>query len=171
MHNFGLRWREKSGVHLKKISDILNDYSPLKFIKSVMKVAFTETVKLWQRKIMSFVNDFKKCTIFWDITLRSPFEVNWRFGGIYHLHFLVRRISRRRNQPEIRWQAEVLLTTYFHAGFLFGLLFSPENGADVFLRNVDWLSTDCTALYPRKSTLHNYHCENLKSYNFRKTHK
>jgi hypothetical protein len=31
----------------------------------------------------------------------------------------------------------------FHAGFLLGLLFlAPENGGDVFLRNVGLLSTD-----------------------------
>jgi hypothetical protein len=27
-----------------------------------------------------------------------------------------------------------------------GLLFDPEDGGDVFLRNVTWLSTDYTAL-------------------------
>jgi hypothetical protein len=34
------------------------------------------------------------------------------------------------------------------------------------LRNVGWLSTDCTALYPRDRTLHtlNHRCENLKCY-------
>jgi hypothetical protein len=34
----------------------------------------------------------------------------------------------------------------FHAGFLLGLLFGPENGSDRFLLNVSWLSTDYTAL-------------------------
>jgi hypothetical protein len=29
---------------------------------------------------------------------------------------------------------------------LFGLLFSPEDGGDMFLRNVWWLSTDYMAL-------------------------
>jgi hypothetical protein len=33
---------------------------------------------------------------------------------------------------------------------LFGLLSNPEDGGDIFLRNVDWLSTDCTALYSER---------------------
>jgi hypothetical protein len=34
--------------------------------------------------------------------------------------------------------------------FLLGLFFDPENGWDMFLRNVGWLSTDYTASYPRR---------------------
>jgi hypothetical protein len=30
------------------------------------------------------------------------------------------------------------------------LLFDPEEGGDIFLRNVGWLSTGYTALYPRR---------------------
>jgi hypothetical protein len=37
-----------------------------------------------------------------------------------------------------------------HAGFLLGLFLYHEDGSDVFLRNVGWLSTDYTALYPRR---------------------
>jgi hypothetical protein len=33
-----------------------------------------------------------------------------------------------------------------HNGYLHGLLFDPENGRDIFLRNIGWLSTDY-ALY------------------------
>jgi hypothetical protein len=47
--------------------------------------------------------------------------------------------------------------------FLAGLFSDPENGGDMFLRNVGWLSTDYTALYPRRF-LHNHRRENLKSY-------
>jgi hypothetical protein len=77
-----------------------------------------------------------KSTIFWDITLCSPLKVNRRFGGIYRLH-LQGRISRARNQRENRWQAE---PTCFHAGFLLGLFFDPQDEVDVFPRNVGWLS-------------------------------
>jgi hypothetical protein len=36
-----------------------------------------------------------------------------------------------------------------HASFL--LFFDPENGGDVFLRNVAWLSTDYMFLYPSEN--------------------
>jgi hypothetical protein len=38
----------------------------------------------------------------------------------------------------------------FHAGFLFALLFDPEDGGDMFLRNVVELSTEYTALYHKR---------------------
>jgi hypothetical protein len=36
------------------------------------------------------------------------------------------------------------------AGFLLGLVFDPEDGSDIFLRNIGSLSTAYMALYPRK---------------------
>jgi hypothetical protein len=33
---------------------------------------------------------------------------------------------------------------------LLGLFFDSEDGGEMFLQNVGWLSKDCTALYPRK---------------------
>jgi hypothetical protein len=46
--------------------------------------------------------------------------------------------------------SEYKLATRFHAGFLLSLFFDREYGADMFLRNVSWHSTDYTALYPRR---------------------
>jgi hypothetical protein len=36
-----------------------------------------------------------------------------------------------------------------HAGFLLEFFFDPEDGGDMFLQNVGWLSID-TTLYPRR---------------------
>jgi hypothetical protein len=43
-----------------------------------------------------------------------------------------------------------MLEELLHAGFLIGLFYDLENGGDIFLRNVGLLSTDYTALYPRR---------------------
>jgi hypothetical protein len=37
-----------------------------------------------------------------------------------------------------------------NAGFLLGSLFIPENGGDIFHRNLSWLSPDYTTLHPRR---------------------
>jgi hypothetical protein len=86
-----------------------------------------------------------KSTIFWDIRSCSPMSVNRRFGGTYRLHLQDRRISRARNQ----FASRALLAPCFHAGFLLGLLFDPEDGVDMFFRNICSVSTDYTAL-PRR---------------------
>jgi hypothetical protein len=48
----------------------------------------------------------------------SPLKVNRRFGGTHRL------------------QHSPLLASCFHTGFLLGLFFDPEDGGDMFLRNV-----------------------------------
>jgi hypothetical protein len=84
-----------------------------------------------------------KSSILWDVALCNPLKFNRRFGGTYHFHLQFRRISQTRNQG-------ALLATCFHAGFFFGLFFDLEDEADMFLRNVGWLSADYTTLYPRR---------------------
>jgi hypothetical protein len=49
----------------------------------------------------------------------------------------------------------------YMTAFLLCLLFDPEEGGEMLLRNVGSLSTDCMALCTRS-----YHCENLISHNF-----
>jgi hypothetical protein len=41
---------------------------------------------------------------------------------------------------------------------LLGLFFYPENGGDMFLRNVIYLSTNYTALYPRRENSSENYC-------------
>jgi hypothetical protein len=57
----------------------------------------------------------------------------------------VAAVFRVEKEPE----QETRLATCFHAGFLLGF-FYPEDGGDIFLRYVDSLSSDYTALYPRR---------------------
>jgi hypothetical protein len=54
------------------------------------------------------------------------------------IHLQGQRISSEEN----RWQTG--------SGFLLGLVINPEDGGDMFLRNVGSLSKDYTVLYPRK---------------------
>jgi hypothetical protein len=63
------------------------------------------------------------------------------------------KLSKKPAWKQAASTARVLLATSFHAGFLLGLFFDPEDGGDMFLRNVGWLLTDYTALYPRRQTL------------------
>jgi hypothetical protein len=45
---------------------------------------------------------------------------------------------------------QVAIRAFLHAGFLLGLLPNPDDGGGIFIRNDGWLSTDYTALYPRR---------------------
>jgi hypothetical protein len=71
----------------------------------------------------------------------------------------------------------VYLSTYFientsgstycllHPGFLHDLFSDPEEGGDMFLWNVSWLSMDYMVSYSRRYTaLHNHCCDDLKFY-------
>jgi hypothetical protein len=71
-------------------------------------------------------------SVFWDMTPCTPLKVNRRFGGTCRL-----------------------LATCFYAVFLLGLFFDSEDGGEMFLRNVGWLSAVYTALYyRRKNSFH-----------------
>jgi hypothetical protein len=63
------------------------------------------------------------------------------------------RGSRTQSIPSLRRVVIsniILLVNCFHYHFSLGLLFNPEVGGNMFLRNFGWLSTDYTALYPRR---------------------
>jgi hypothetical protein len=72
-----------------------------------------------------------KSSIFWDSRPCSLLKVNGRFGETCRLHLQGPKISRARNQREV-----ALLATCFHAVPLLALFFYPEDGGDMFLRNV-----------------------------------
>jgi hypothetical protein len=57
------------------------------------------------------------------------------------------------NQPMFRMNTSPPSSFAFcllHAGFLLGLFFNPEDGSDMFLRNVSRLSANYTSLYYRR---------------------
>jgi hypothetical protein len=83
-----------------------------------------------------------KRSVFWDITPRSPLYVNRCFGGTCRLHLQGQRISQPRHQREVCY---LLLLCY-----ILCLFSDPEDGGDMFLRNVGLHSTDQTALYTRR---------------------
>jgi hypothetical protein len=51
------------------------------------------------------------------------------------------------------------------AGLMLGVLNNPEEGGDMFLRNVD-PSPNYKALQPRRPFFYSYGCKNLRSYTF-----
>jgi hypothetical protein len=79
-------------------------------------------------------------------------------SGGYESYYLLgyNAVSSVESKPKFRRNispppsGSTLLATCFQAGFLLGLFFDPEDGDDMFLRNVSWPSTDYTALYPRR---------------------
>jgi hypothetical protein len=70
-------------------------------------------------------------------------------GWLQYVRFLAVDIYDRHTK---------LCLLLFYASFLLPILFDPEEGGDMFLRNVGWLATDYLALYPRR---HNSLCSSL----------
>jgi hypothetical protein len=90
---------------------------------------FAFTAKSWNCEIKP--SKTLKSSNFWDITPCSLLKAIRRFEGACRLLAL-------------------LACHMLHACFLLGLFFDPKDGYDMFLRNVAWLSTDYTTLYPRR---------------------
>jgi hypothetical protein len=84
-----------------------------------------------------------KSTIFWDITLCSPLNVNRRFGGTYRLHLQGRRISWARNQQS----SACHLLSYW---FLTRLILRPWRWRRYIPPKRRLTFNDYTALYPRR---------------------
>jgi hypothetical protein len=75
-----------------------------------------------------------KSTNFWDITPCSPLSFIRRFRGTYRLD-----LQGRKNKPNKKPGGKHIATC-FHAGFLL----DPEDGGDMFLRNVGFLPSAFT---------------------------
>jgi hypothetical protein len=104
-------------------------------------------IVLHNEELKSYAHDILlKSSIFWDITLCSPLEVVRRFGEICHLSIQSRRMSRARNQREIRWQAK-----------------KQEDGGDSSSETSIVFQRTIRRYIPEDRTLHNHRCENLKS--------
>jgi hypothetical protein len=84
-----------------------------------------------------------KSSVFWDITPCSPLKST--------------DVSEEHAPPHSGLKGKQSKETS-----ILDLLFNPDEGGDILLRNVGGLSTDYTALYPRRK---NHLCENLRSYN------
>jgi hypothetical protein len=89
-----------------------------------------------------------KSFVFLDVKPHNPLKFKWRFGRTLSFHL------------QIKYCAKQETTMKEVSGFLLWLILRPEDGGDLFLRNVIWFLMDYTALYPRS-----HRCENLKFYN------
>jgi hypothetical protein len=87
-----------------------------------------------------FIAVVMKSIIIWDMTPCTLLSVNRCFGGTYRLH-LQNRINKFSKKTASRWCLAFFCWTYF---------FDPEDGGDMFLRNVRWNSMDYTASYTRR---------------------
>jgi hypothetical protein len=70
-----------------------------------------------------------KSSVFYDITPRGPLKVNRRFEETCRLHLQRREISQIRNQHEAGSKQSMVYID-------FSLLIDPEDGGEIFLRNV-----------------------------------
>jgi hypothetical protein len=108
----------------------------------------------------------------WDISIissiwgshSSGYEEFWFLGYdstpcsmLKVLEGTLRSSSGLKNKPSkkqawSRQQAELHTCYLLYADFLPGLLFTPEDGSDMFLWNIGLLSMDCMTLYLRRQT-------------------
>jgi hypothetical protein len=79
----------------------------------------------------------ESCSDTESIERKRNAELIWTLCVFYN--FITQWVQTEKNR----------LTTCFHDSYLLGL-FDPEDGGDMFLRNVSWFSPGYKALYPRR---------------------
>jgi hypothetical protein len=95
--------------------------------------------------INKLINYTPKKSVFWDITLCNPFEINRRYGGTCHLHIRAWRwISQARYQCVPGSKKSTALAWF--------ILQHKDEGKG-FSRNVGWLSMYYAMVYPKR---HNF---------------
>lgn len=72
----------------------------------------------------------------WVIIPYCMLKVNWSLGGTFHISLQGWIVRQVRNHHEACF-----------SGFLFILLFSPEDGNNMVLQNITWLSVYYMALF------------------------
>jgi hypothetical protein len=95
-------------------------------------------------------------TIFWDIRPCSPFKVNRRCGGIYRFHLQGPERSRARNQLCFPPAFPLVSCSAYSSTRKMEAICSSVTSVCFQRTTQCYISED--------GTLHNYRCENLKSY-------
>jgi hypothetical protein len=97
-----------------------------------------------------------KNSMFWDITPCSPLKVNRRFVLTCRLHLHGRRISQTENQ--LCWLPAFALLSCSAYSLTLEMEATCSSKTSVEFQRTTRRYT------PEDGTLHNHHCENLKSY-------
>jgi hypothetical protein len=109
-------------VHTKKAFQVQRLFlrSPLLWYGNGLEISW-ETAAIAHVRFEILTAVVMKSTIFWNITPCSPLKVKPTFR------------SNISSTSSVVGRAQL---STFHAGFLISLFFDPEDGSDMFLRNV-----------------------------------
>jgi hypothetical protein len=83
----------------------------------------------------------------WHSTDYTACHLLWRWFLVQYIFSTLKMEAICSSETSVDTKRTTRLATCFDAGFLLSLFFDPEDGGDMFLRNVGWHSTDCTACH------------------------
>jgi hypothetical protein len=170
----GLIWTDLTTSHCGKRSQNCPHSAAYKPWAAKVQIAVIFLAKFYFMQIASLLIQF--CLIWvhcWDLVYCNDWRV--QSSGIqrsplpsqptFHTNIPLPS-SGSKNKPSKKpgWKQVASTARCFHAGFLLGLFFHPEDGGNMFFQNVSWLPTDYTACIAEDRTFLNHRCENLKSY-------